>query len=271
MTMKVQLNGIAYYLLKDALDSLNEGLFKYREGINGNKKAFKFSILHVARFIELICKYIIANVHPILIYKNAFSETYVKDQKTITFNEAINFIQNIHGEELDSASKTFSEDIKYLKNIRNKISHHFIHTDEAEDASNILGGIIETIYYILYHSEEKDIIINGINPENKEVFDNLVNTYKAKIAVALEQVDILNEGELIYYCPVCGNKTFILNNTKFKCTFCDEEEKAYKCTLGWCCGEALIPESEAIAWNSEYDDYVCEYCYDAFNHKANSD
>src|SRR5438477_5519853 len=108
--MKIPLAGIAHFLHQDALDSLNEGLLKYRESIDGNKKAFKFSILHVARFMELICKYIIADINPILIYKNAFNETPIKDLKTISFNEAICFIQNIHNETLTFASKTFAED-----------------------------------------------------------------------------------------------------------------------------------------------------------------
>jgi hypothetical protein len=44
-------------LKENAVDSFNEALTKYREGLSGNAKAFKFAILHLSHSLELLFKY----------------------------------------------------------------------------------------------------------------------------------------------------------------------------------------------------------------------
>ena len=51
MDKKLELN-----LFENAIDSLNEALIKYNEGQEGNTRAFKFCILHLSQFFELILK-----------------------------------------------------------------------------------------------------------------------------------------------------------------------------------------------------------------------
>ena len=41
---------------ENALDSFNEALAKYREGEAGKLSAYKFAILHMAHFLELVLK-----------------------------------------------------------------------------------------------------------------------------------------------------------------------------------------------------------------------
>jgi hypothetical protein len=58
-------------LLDNALDSLAEALAKFEEGDDGEPKAYKFAVLHMAHFIELIFKHHVAEKHPLLIYKES--------------------------------------------------------------------------------------------------------------------------------------------------------------------------------------------------------
>ena len=50
-------------LLENALDSLGEALSKFEEGDDGDPKAYKFAVLHMAHFIELIFKHHITSKH----------------------------------------------------------------------------------------------------------------------------------------------------------------------------------------------------------------
>lgn len=53
-------------LLDNAMDSLEEALKKFEEGDDGDQKAYKFCVLHMAHFIELIFKHHITEKHPLL-------------------------------------------------------------------------------------------------------------------------------------------------------------------------------------------------------------
>lgn len=80
-------------LLENALDSLVEALHKYEQGESGDNKAYKFAVLHMSHFMELIFKHYVAQKHPLLIYKEPFAQKLDRN-KTITLWEAINFINN---------------------------------------------------------------------------------------------------------------------------------------------------------------------------------
>lgn len=79
-------------LLENAVDSLNEALRKYEEGLSGDLRAYKFAILHYSHFIELLFKYYVTESHPLLVYKNPFSKN-IKKEKTIGLWEAIQFLK----------------------------------------------------------------------------------------------------------------------------------------------------------------------------------
>lgn len=70
-------------LLDNALDSLAEALAKFEEGDAGELKAYKFAVLHMAHFIELVFKHHIAEKHPLLIYKEPFGQKLDRN-KTIS-------------------------------------------------------------------------------------------------------------------------------------------------------------------------------------------
>jgi hypothetical protein len=107
-------------LLENAVDSLAEALSKFEEGDNGEPKAYKFAVLHMAHFVELVFKHHIASKHSLLIYKDPFAAK-VDRNKTITLWDAINFINN---EAADTVSPTLKKDLEWLKRLRNEIEHH---------------------------------------------------------------------------------------------------------------------------------------------------
>ena len=67
-------NEIKYSLRDNAIDSLDEALERYQNGIDGNTKAYKYAVLSLSHFIELSFKYFISKINPILIYKKPFAE-----------------------------------------------------------------------------------------------------------------------------------------------------------------------------------------------------
>lgn len=50
-------------LLENAIDSLNEALAKYQDGLDGNEKAYKFCVQHLSHFLELVLKYYVTQSH----------------------------------------------------------------------------------------------------------------------------------------------------------------------------------------------------------------
>jgi hypothetical protein len=47
----------------NALDSLNEGLRRFAEAREGDVRAYKFAVLHVSHFLELLLKHAVAEQH----------------------------------------------------------------------------------------------------------------------------------------------------------------------------------------------------------------
>ena len=116
-------------LLGNAMDSLEEALKKFEEGDAGDQKAYKFCVLHMAHFIELIFKHHITEKHPLLIYANPFAPKIdPATAKTIGLWEAVNFINN---EDKDAVSGDFKKDLDWLKRLRNDIEHHKFEMDVA--------------------------------------------------------------------------------------------------------------------------------------------
>lgn len=131
-------------LLDNALDSLAEALAKFEEGDGGELKAYKFAVLHMAHFIELIFKHHIAQKHPLLIYKEPFSQRLDKN-KTITLWEAVNFINN---EAADTVSPEFRADLEWLKRLRNDIEHHTF-TMDVSAVRITIGRLFQSVLEFL--------------------------------------------------------------------------------------------------------------------------
>ena len=139
-------------LLENAIDSLAEALLKYEAGEDGDAKAYKFAVLHMAHFIELIFKHHIADKHPLLIYKDPFSPKVDKN-KTITLWDAINFINNESSGTISTGLRT---DLDWLKRLRNEIEHHKF-TMQVPDVRTTIGRLFRSVLEFLEEHTELDI------------------------------------------------------------------------------------------------------------------
>mgnify|MGYP003386174490 CR=1 FL=1 len=220
-------------LLENALDSLAEALAKYEEG-DSNPKAYKFSVLHMAHFIELIFKHHIAQKHLLLIFKEPFAENLNKNKaRTITLWDAINFINN---ETADSISKEFRNDLEWIKHLRNDIEHHKFKMDVYE-VRTTMGRLFRSVLEFLENYSEVEVE-SHIPPHTMETFKELSDEYESRRREAIREADEVeaqnppddddpDDPPARLECPNCDNFTLVLDErsgTGYKCTFCGNEE-----------------------------------------------
>jgi len=220
-------------LLENALDSLAEALSKFEEGDEGDQKAYKFAVLHMAHFIELIFKHHIASKHLLLIYKNPFANKLDKN-KTIGLWECINFINN---EAPDAVTSELRTDLEWIKRLRNEIEHHKFTMDVGQVRITI-GRLFRSVMEFLEDYTDLDIEAQIPN-HTKETFKVLSDEYEFSIRSAIRAADAVEEANPIDHssdpdadpvrleCPDCGHSTLVLNKdsgTGYQCTFCGNED-----------------------------------------------
>jgi hypothetical protein len=267
-------------LLGNALDSLAEALSKFEDGDAGNEKAFKFAVLHMAHFVELIFKYHITQTHPLLIYKHPFSEKIDRNQ-TITFWDAVNFISNEDSEHL---SKEFRNDLAWLKRLRNDIEHHKVEMN-VEDVRQTLGRLFQALLAFLAAHSDLDIEAH-IPKETMETFKRLSDEYLFSLHDALKKCEEI-EAEFgdpmdpdaqpaVVDCSNCGNPTFAIDkasNTGYRCLMCESDESDD--TPAWCasCNMAStkgeLYEFVTGPEDAEVSELRCYYC--SGRHHADKD
>ena len=255
-------------LLENAVDSLAEALSKLREGDEGNSKAFKFAVLHMAHFVELVFKHHIASKHPLLIYKDPFSAK-VDRNKTINLWDAINFINN---EAADTVSPVLKKDLEWLKRLRNEIEHHKF-TMEVPEVRATIGRLFRSVVEFL--EKHTEIELESLIPESTmETFQVLSDEYEFKLRTALKEADDFEAANQTRYddpdappprldCENCSNPTLIKNehsSSGYRCLVCNNEEGdniPASCDI---CG-LLSTLGELDAWEDEGKcEYRCYYC-----------
>jgi hypothetical protein len=246
-------------LLENAVDSLNEALRKYQEGLKGDLRAYKFAILHFAHFIELLFKYYVTQSHPLLIYKDPFSKN-IKKEKTIGLWEAVQFLKN-EGKDVDPS---FFSDMEWLKKLRNDIEHHKFTMNVAE-VRRAIGRLTQSV--IDFNNTHADIdIYDHIDADTFKVFEELADEHKAALANAQREAAEESPDGDVYDCSICWSKnTAIRVGRKYICKFCGEEDPETECCV---CSE-VIRESEGVVWNDDHPphiDYICEGCDDRIKH-----
>ncbi|MFT3801025.1 MAG: hypothetical protein QM766_07375 [Burkholderiaceae bacterium] len=257
-------------LLENALDSLAESLARFTEGDGGHPKSYKFAVLHMAHFVELIFKHHIAQKHALLIYQNPFAKTLDRN-KTIGLWEAINFIEN---EAKGSVSSELRTDLEWLKRLRNDIEHHKFEMEVAEVRVTI-GRLFRSVLEFL--SEHSDVDVESAIPdEAMRAYKVLSDEYEFRrdgairaaeeIANALERHDPSDpdDAPVRVHCDHCDNPTMVVNaesKTGFRCTFCDEEESdevpanCDSCGATFAMGEMDYWETEDGVWEGR-----CYHC-----------
>lgn len=257
-------------LLENALDSLAEALVKFEEGDAGESKAYKFAVLHMAHFIELVFKHHIAQKHPLLIYKDPFAQKVDKN-KTITLWEAVNFINN---EAADTVSAEFRTDLEWLKRLRNEIEHHKF-TMDVPQVRITIGRLFRSILEFLENYSDVEIE-SHIPDRTMETFTVLSGEYEFRRRDAIREAEEVEEANTSYHstdedepparldCPNCDNPTLVINedsDTGYRCTFCGNEESDELpagcdiCGVQTTLGELVFWESEAGQTEGR-----CYYC-----------
>jgi len=266
-------------LLDNALDSLSEALSKFEEGDEGDHKAYKFAVLHLAHFIELIFKDHIASKHPLLIYKDPFSKKLDKN-KTIGLWEAVNFINN---EAPDTVSPEFRKDLEWIKRLRNEIEHHKF-TMDVPQVRTTMGRLFRSVMEFLEEYTEIEIE-EHIPRHTNDTFKILSDEYEFSVRDAIRQAEEVEEDNPIDYsddpdaapvrleCPECGHLTLVVNEgseTGYRCTFCQNEESdelPANCDI---CGISTTV-GELVYWENEMEQMEgrCYYC--SGRHHADKD
>lgn len=258
-------------LLDNAMDSLEEALKKFEEGDAGDQKAYKFCVLHMAHFIELIFKHHITEKHPLLIYANPFAPKIdPATAKTIGLWEAVNFINN---EDKDAVAGDFKKDLEWLKRLRNDIEHHKFEMDVAT-ARITIGRLFRSVLEFLDSYSMVDVE-KRIPIETGAIFKVLSDEYQFKLHDALkkaEEVEAERSGNSLdpdadpvrMECEACGNETMVVkeeSESGYRCTFCENEEGDGLPASCSCCGQRLTA-GDLETWHDDVTgvEYRCYYC-----------
>lgn len=242
-------------LLENALDSLNEALRKFQAGEAGDANAYKFAVLHFAHSLELLFKYYVAQSHPLLVYKNPFSKN-IEKENTIGLWEAVQFLKN----EGKNISADLSNDLEWVKKLRNDIEHHKFEMN-VHEVRRAIGRLIRAT---MEFSEEHDLLdlTEKVAPDCISTFETLADEYRAGISAARAEAPDKSEDGEAYDCGYCGErKTAAKVQNKYECLSCKEKVDIIQC----CICASSFPSTEVVAWNDEHPpdiDYICEYCHE---------
>lgn len=242
-------------LLDNALDSFNEALSKYDQGEDGDKRAYKFAILHYAHFLELLFKYYVSRSHRLLIYRNPSSKK-LETEQTIGLYQALQFLRN-EGRNLDAE---FVADIEWLKKLRNQIEHHKFRMD-TDKIRLTIGRLTKAL---VEFNDELDLVDleDKIGPANIKTFSDLADEYKAEVRRARAKAREESENDSGYLCHICQMEgTAALIDYRYVCMYCGETDPLVDCCV---CGDTAR-ESDTRVWNDDrlpHRDLICDGCHD---------
>lgn len=253
-------------LLENAIDSLNEALAKYQDGLDGNDKAFKFCVQHLSHFLELVLKYYVTQAHPLLIYKNPFAKEINSESQTIGLFEAVNFLKN-EGHEIP---ERFESDLRWLKKLRNSIEHYKF-SMTLEEVRESIGRLMSAV--VEFNNTHNVIDLSAqIREDQYDLFHELANTYEGRLKRAEKAVEDYTSGCdpsdddcHVYHCYDCDHDTMIPceeSATGYMCAFCQNEEsddievRCASCDVPWPMGLMRL-----LDWtDSGRYEYYCPHC-----------
>lgn len=248
-------------LKENAISTLEEALLKLSDALDGDEKAYKFAILHFSSYVELLFKLYIQGIHELLVYQSVFKGKLNFNQdknkpKTITFWDAVNFIENEGKVELISR-----KDLEWLKDLRNDIEHFEFDFSKQDAIKNIekIYSAIESFpncrEHLTYFSNRAyratfDRVIEGQRQAYKDIEDGIKAKRKASGDAYFEK----------FVCNHC-DKPFLIKNpdscSGYRCESCQNENVTKKICND--CG--LADESSVLTIVDEYIEWRCyPYC-----------
>lgn len=297
-----ELNDLSEKLLKEAIEALRFALkHNYDYCKNNDTGLLKQSIMNFHRFIEFTLKHFIADINPLLIFDKPFEEKFnLKNAKTISFTQALNFFSHNHELNIlqtssDFDKKKFVKTLCLLRDLRNEVAHLFLPVNDEKELQIIFSDNVRLIYLIFIQKNIYQKVEQKLSKEENEMLKELIDVEQEKLKKE-EQIKLANALELvelyeaqrrtsldpkeynpleapIYDCPNCSNHTFILtpDNKFFNCTYCEEEEDADECSGPFGCGSGLIPDCYLRSWDEEHGNKICENCFDEFEDRCNKE
>jgi hypothetical protein len=243
-------------LLDNAIDSMSEALAKYEQAKSGDVKAYKFCVLHLSHFLDLVLKHYVTLAHPLLIYRNPFAKNFDNESQTIGLQDAINFLRN-EGRDLPD---DFLDDLQWLKKLRNSIEHHKFDMDVVQ-VEAIIGRLIRA--FVEFDQAHENLSLDdSIDLERYSLFLALADNYDLNLKKAENEVKlaIANNSDdsafHIYHCHECDHDTLIP---------IEGAEDLYRCTF---CGNETTPDEAEVAceicgvpWQRYFMDY-CDWADD---------
>jgi len=240
-------------IYQNAIDSLNEGIEMCKKALKDESK-YKFSIILISNFVELLLKNLVELQSPLLIFEKPYEKKY--DDKTISWKQALQILIN--------SRKTIKEeliiDLNKLNDIRNKIVHYKFEYNIYE-IDSIIISVIDGLCQLYKDITDKNVN-DDVNDETRTFLDRIKNDYLNQLHQAQFKAkeEAEENGIEVYSCSFCGEEdTAVENNEGIYCYFCEETDYEEECS---CCSvPCLISEMEYIG-EDDYGNsiFLCENC-----------
>lgn len=251
---------------ENALDSFNEALAKFEQGESGELRHYKFAILHLSHFLELVLKLYVASVDKNLVFSKCYKHVEKRAKKetinllqsyqllcsegfdfeavltniphphTITLDQALEFSKcekcGVTG--VDFVDVDFCNDIEWLKGLRNNIEHYQFRLPPKEVRlciGRLVRGVAEFIdIFSLFDLESE------VGKESYHVFEVLADEY-AQLLKEAEREVVEKEAEI--YKGVRPKHYVFIEWNVYQCPECsnntmipsDDSSTGYKCTF----------------------------------------
>lgn len=241
-------------LRENALDSLSEAVRKLVQAREGDDGAYKFAVLHCSHFLELLLKYAVARLHPLLLQRHPGSDK--RNGETIGIWEAVRILER-SGTPIDGLLKN---DLGWFKELRNDIEHYEFELSPAE-VRVAIGRLVRAAEE-LSTSFGMPALGPEVAADCREHFETLLDEERERVTNA--RLDALKEDrpDGVDWCQYCGLKgTIVWRADTIYCHACKETEQIHLC----CQCDSPTPERWCMVWNDDHPptiDYICEFCHD---------
>jgi hypothetical protein len=251
---------------ENALDSFNEALVKFEQGERGDLRHYKFAILHLSHFLELVLKLYIVSVDTNLIFSKCFQIIEKKAKKNsinllqafeeyqkegLNFEQTLKAISHPHTITLDQALEfakcekcritgvnfvdvDFCDDIEWLKGLRNNIEHYQFKLPPKE-VRLCIGRLVRSVTEFIEIFSLFDLK-SEIAKDRYHIFEVLADEYTHLLKEAKREVSEKEEG---VYRGVRHKHYVLIDWNVYQCPECsnntmilsEESSTGYKCTF----------------------------------------
>jgi hypothetical protein len=241
-------------LYDNAIDSLNVGMRIYNDSLE-DKSMYKFCIIIISNFMELILKHMVKLQNPLLCFEKPHSSN-INKEKTITWRQALQILTNSH----IIIEKELIIVIERLSDIRNKIIHYKFEYTTSEIRA-IIVWVIDGLRK-LYTNVTKQDFIDDVFTDTKKSLEIIEDEYKKELHLAQANAEEENgEGIFLDDCNFCGEIGTAVHreHDEIYCYFCEETDYEIECCR--CTGRYKISEMEYFSEDENGDDlFLCQHC-----------